>query len=99
MVYKVAVRTPLGRFTTDISMDILDDNRLVGSFVIMGLESSFEGTIDQADKVSFNGNINTPIGELEYDAIGEISGDEFHGKAKTRVGEFEFLPAMRKKRK
>ena len=96
MVYKVAIRTQVGRFNSDIEIDINNDGTLTGNFEILNMNSTFSGRASD-NNVEFTGKINTPIGELEYNAYGTIEGDDFHGIAKTRIGDFEFSPLVRRK--
>ena len=98
MVYQVAVRTPIGRFNGDVTINIQGDGTLAGHFEIMNLPSVFKGFCYPDGRVEFSGKINTPIGELEYNADGKIEDSNFFGVAKTRVGEFEFAPLIRRKK-
>ena len=99
MDYKVAVKTPLGRFNTIVEITYSEDGSLIGEFVIMGLKSTFTGKKLEEEKIDLNGMINTPIGPVEYSSRANVKEKDFEGVAHTKVGDFEFMPLVRKKRR
>lgn len=99
MDYQVAIKTPLGRMSTVIEITFNEDKTLVGEFEIMKLVSTFKGNCIDAGSIEFSGTINTPIGEIEYSANANINGNDFSGIAKTRVGDFEFMPLLRNRKR
>ncbi len=96
-LYDVEVKTPLGKFSGAIEINI-DGEAVTGSFSIMSFASEFKGHSNN-DNLTLYGSLMTPIGELEYNAEGTLSDIGFEGVAKTRIGSFEFSPPRHKLRK
>lgn len=99
MDYPVSIKTPLGRFSTVVEIEFKDDGTLLGEFEVMGLFSTFSGRKVSGNNILFNGVIDTPMGEIGYESEASIDGKDFHGKAHSRIGELEFQPLIKSRKK
>ena len=57
----------------------------------MGSKSNFSGVKISDDKCVFNGNLNTPIGNLNYKAICTVIGDTLNLDASLPQGSFKIV--------
>ena len=99
MDYPVSIKTPLGRFSTVVEIEFKDDDTLSGGFEVMGLTSTFSGRKLGGKNITFKGVIDTPMGEIGYESEASIDGKDFYGKASTRIGELEFHPLIKSRKK
>lgn len=90
MEYRIIVRTPFGRFSGTMDLNIAD-GQVAGTLAFMGFTSSFSGQGTE-NSFSFSGSFDIPIGALDYKADAEVKGDGVHGKAETRLGILVFSP-------
>ena len=90
---KVEVDTPFGTFKGSMSIEI-EGEGLTGTFSVLGMDTEFEGS-SEGSALSFSGNFSTPIGKLDYDASGEIDGDDIRGTVRTKIGNFVFRSVQR----
>lgn len=88
--YRISLKTPLGAMKGTITL-ISNGNNVQGILEMMGSKNNFNGSKIADDKCRFNGNLNTPMGNLNYDAICSVSGSTLELDAKTPAGSIKIL--------
>ena len=84
-IYSVSLNTPLGSINGKITL-ITNGNNVQGIVETMGMKNGFNGVKIANDKCKFSGNLNTPIGNLNYNAICYVSNDILELEANTPQG-------------
>ena len=70
--YNVSLNTPLGNINGSITL-ISNGNNVQGIIETMGMKNNFNGTKISNDMCKFTGSLNTPIGNITYNAM--VSGE------------------------
>ena len=86
--YNVSLNTPLGAINGTITL-ICNGNNVQGIIETMGMKNSFNGSKIYNDKCKFTGSLNTPIGNITYNATCSISNDVLTLEASTPQGNFK----------
>lgn len=66
--YRISLNTPMGPIKGNISL-VTNDTLVQGTLETMGMKNSFNGKKITDDKCNFSGNLNTPLGNISYNAI------------------------------
>jgi hypothetical protein len=85
--YAITVTTPMGGMDGKVTFRI-DGAALSGALTIMGAEHRFSGgTIDGDGKLSFSGELATPMGSQAYAVTGTLRDGKLTAAAKTKMGD------------
>lgn len=93
--YSTSLNTPMGNMNGMITL-ITNGNSVQGIIEVMGSKSSFSGVKVSNDKCTFNGNLKTPIGAIDYKAICTVIGDILNMEIYLPQGSFK-MTGKRKK--
>lgn len=55
----------------------------------MGVKNNFTGGTVENNKFAFNGEFKTPIGQITYEVLGIVQGDNLDIYAETNKGRFK----------
>lgn len=88
-VYQVAMVTTMGKKRGILTLHA-DDGALGGTLFIMGVENRIETGQVLAEHCTFNGLMQTQMGEVRYTIDCDIDGDQLSGVAKTSKGDMRF---------
>lgn len=86
--YKVSLNTPIGPINGVISL-LTNGNSVQGIIETMGMKSSFYGSKIANEKCKFNGNLNSPFGQITYDAICTVNNNSLVLEASTSQGKIK----------
>lgn len=86
--YNISLNTPIGALNGQITL-ITNGNNVQGIVETMGMKNSFNGSKISNDKCKFSGNLNTPLGNLSYNAICTVQNNILDLEANTAQGNFK----------
>ena len=86
--YELTLNTPMGNIPCKIVL-WMEKGKLSGSMEMMGSKSIFyDGKVEE-NKCIFSGQFNTPMGNINYNILGIVEGDELSIFAETNKGRFK----------
>ncbi len=86
-VYEVVVSTPMGDMPGKAVVNS-EGTSLSGMLSLMGHDNPFtDGTIDEGGNISFQGDLQTPVGKIAYTITGTLIGGVICAVARTRLGD------------
>jgi len=90
--WDIVIKTYMGdqRSTAEFQTD---GSTLTGKVTDVGTGNSatiFDGKVD-GNKFTYKATLKLPVGELTFEMIGELVGEELKGKSVNPMGEFEFI--------
>lgn len=88
--YISKIKTPMGVIDGKLVLKT-EGNSISGNIEAMGMKSSFNKGIVNGNTCKFSGIIKSFIGNISYEAIGTINGNEMRVVANTNKGRFEFI--------
>ena len=74
--YRISLNTPMGAIRGNITL-VTNDVLVQGTLELVGMKNNFNGKKIADDKCNFNGNLNTPLGNISYDAICTVIRKQF----------------------
>ncbi len=86
--YNAALNTPMGTINGKIILNSRG-NLAEGIIEIMGMRNTFKGMMVKPNVAKFSGNFNTPIGNIEYNAMCTVMNDILELSANTNKGNFK----------
>lgn len=86
--YKLSLNTPIGPLSGNIRL-YTNGNNVQGILETMGMKSNFNGSKLSNDKCQFSGNLNTPMGKLNYNATCTVAGNKLELDVATSQGSFK----------
>jgi hypothetical protein len=87
--YDIQIDTPMGTQTASLTLKT-DGNALSGSATSqMGTAEFSGGTVD-GENITWHMKINTPLGEMDLDYKGTVTGDDISGE--VVIGNFGSSP-------
>lgn len=86
--YNLKLNTPIGELTGTLELTYINGT-LGGTLETMGTKNSFTGGTVEGNKCAFSGAFKTPIGEITYEILGIVEGDNIDIYAKTNKGRFK----------
>lgn len=100
--YFLALKTPMGIKNGELTL-VENGNVLTGRMKLFGVEKSVGPGRLEGSHFTFLGELETAVGTLAYECVGQAEGDILNGIARTRKGDFPLRairkPAKRKKEK
>ena len=91
--YKIEIETPIGKQESTVVFKTNGD-KLSGTAESMMGKNDFTGTV-KGDEITFDLNINSPMGEMKLGFRGKVTGDNIAGEVK--LGDFGSSPFKGKK--
>lgn len=88
-IYMSRIKTPMGEVNGKLILKV-QGNSLSGTIEALGMKSDFTGGKVVQNKCQFSGVIRTMMGNISYEANGELKGNVLKVMAKTNMGNFEF---------
>ncbi|MFZ6028161.1 MAG: amidohydrolase family protein [Chloroflexota bacterium] len=85
-VYDVVISTPMGELPGKAVMNV-DGNSLSGSLFLLNHDNPFSGGSSEDGKVTFKGELQTPMGKMTYSVTGTLMEGKIEAVAKTKMGE------------
>ena len=86
--YYLKMNTPIGDITGNLELKMINGS-LEGYIETMGAKNHFKGEKVEGNKCAFEGKFNTPIGEITYEILGIVEGDNIDIYASTNKGRFK----------
>ena len=86
--YNLKLDTPIGEITGKLELKMVN-GYLEGYIETMGTKNQFTGGTVEGNKCAFEGKFNTPIGEITYEILGIVEGDNIDIYASTNKGRFK----------
>jgi hypothetical protein len=84
--YEVVVSTPMGELPGRAVLNI-DGNSLSGTLSLLNHDNEFSGGSIEDGKVTFKGDLKTPVGSMAYTVMGTLAEGKIEAVAKTKMGE------------
>jgi len=89
-IYEVIVSTPMGEVPGKAVLNV-DGTSLSGVLSLMKNENAFSGGTIEDGKISFKGEMKTPIGKVPYDLTGTLINGKIDAVAKTKKGNLNII--------
>lgn len=89
-IYKSTIKTPMGNIEGKLILKT-NGNNVSGSIEAMGMKSCFTNGIVNGSTCKFSGTITSFIGNITYEAMGTVTGNQMKLVANTNKGRFEFV--------
>lgn len=87
-IYEITIKTPMGAIGGRVTLKTNKDS-IVGMLEIMGNKYELsEGRI-QGNQCYFKGNIKNNVLNIQYEIMGQLTGNILNIFAKTNMGEFK----------
>jgi hypothetical protein len=84
--YEVVVSTPMGELPGKAVLNI-EGNSLSGRLSLLNHDNLFSGGSIEDGKVSFKGELKTPVGHMPYTVTGTFMEGKIEAVAKTKLGD------------
>ena len=85
--YKLSLNTPMGALSGNITLNT-NGNNVQGILETLGMKSNFNGSKIAYDKCKFSGNLNTPMGKINYTATCIVVDNNLELDISTSQGSF-----------
>lgn len=86
--YSASINSPMGPINGVVTL-MSKGNNAEGFIEIMGMKNVFKGMKIKEDVAKFSGNFNTPLGNIEYNAMCTVINDTLELSANTNKGNFK----------
>lgn len=86
--YTSSLNTPMGAISGTITL-MSKNNNVQGILEVMGMKNNFQGIRTSENECKFSGNFNTPLGNIEYNAICKVINNNLELLANTNKGNFK----------
>lgn len=87
--YMTVISSPIGEIKGSLTLKTNGTN-LSGQIEALGMKNSFTNGYVNNNRCKFSGKIQTPMGNITYEAQGVLNGTEMTIVANTNMGKFEF---------
>jgi len=87
-IYKIEIDTPMGKQESTLTLKTAGD-KLSGTMASPMGDMDFTGAVN-GDDVTWNMEINSPMGAMKLEYKGKVSGDDISGEVKA--GDFGSSP-------
>ena len=88
--YASSLNTPMGPLNGTITLQC-NGNQVQGILEIMGMRNTFQGRKTKENACAFQGNLNTPMGNISYDATCTVMNNQLELAANTNKGNFRIM--------
>lgn len=89
-IYITQVNTPMGVIDGKIALKTVGQ-KVEGNLQLMGMNGNFQGIKKGENICEFSGKLNTILGSIQYNVIGELIGEDLKITATTNKGEFKLI--------
>ncbi len=87
-IYDIKLNTPMGAMNGRVMLKTNGEN-IEGVLEIMGMKNSLNGGKVKGNQCYFKGNIKNNALSIEYEIMGQLTGNVLNIYAKTNMGEFK----------
>lgn len=87
-IYDIKLNTPMGAMNGKVMLKTNGGN-IEGVLEIMGMKNSLNGGKVKGNQCYFKGNIKNNALSIEYEIMGQLTGNILNIYAKTNMGEFK----------
>lgn len=87
-IYEIKINTPMGAMSGKVSLKTNGEN-IDGVLDIMGMKNNLNGGRIKGNQCYFKGNIKNNALNIEYEIMGQLTGNILNIFAKTNMGEFK----------
>ena len=87
-IYDIKLNTPMGAMNGKVMLKTNGEN-IEGVLEIMGMKNSLNGGKVKGNQCYFKGNIKNNALSIEYEIMGQLTGNILNIYAKTNMGEFK----------
>ena len=87
-IYDIKLNTPMGAMNGKVMLKTNGEN-IEGVLEIMGMKNSLNGGKVKGNQCYFKGNIKNNALSIEYEIMGQLTGNVLNIYAKTNMGEFK----------
>lgn len=87
-IYEIKINTPMGAMSGKVSLKTNGEN-IDGVLDIMGMKNNLNGGKVKGNQCYFKGNIKNNALNIEYEIMGQLTGNILNIFAKTNMGEFK----------
>ena len=87
-IYDIKLNTPMGAMNGRVMLKTNGEN-IEGVLEIMGMKNSLSGGKVKGNQCYFKGNIKNNALSIEYEIMGQLTGNVLNIYAKTNMGEFK----------
>ena len=87
-IYEIKLNTPMGPMGGKVMLKTNGEN-IDGVLEIMGMKNNLNGGRVKGNQCYFKGNIKNNALNIEYELMGQLTGNILNIFAKTNMGEFK----------
>lgn len=87
-IYETSINTPMGPMSGKVTLKT-NGETINGVLEIMGMKNNLEGGKVKGNQCYFKGNIKNSALSIEYEIMGQLTGNTLNIYAKTNMGEFK----------
>lgn len=87
-IYEIKLNTPMGAMSGKVTLKTNGEN-IDGVLEIMGMKNNLNGGRAKGNQCYFKGNIKNNALNIEYELMGQLTGNILNIFAKTNMGEFK----------
>ena len=87
-IYEIKLNTPMGAMSGKVTLKTNGEN-IDGGLEIMGMKNNLNGGRVKGNQCYFKGNIKNNALNIEYELMGQLTGNILNIFAKTNMGEFK----------
>lgn len=87
-IYEIKLNTPMGAMNGKVTLKTNGEN-IDGVLEIMGMKNNLNGGRVKGNQCYFKGNIKNNALNIEYELMGQLTGNILNIFAKTNMGEFK----------
>lgn len=87
-IYEIKLNTPMGAMSGKVTLKTNGEN-IDGVLEIMGMKNNLNGGRIKGNQCYFKGNIKNNALNIEYELMGQLTGNILNIFAKTNMGEFK----------
>ena len=87
-IYEISMNTPMGKMSGKVTLNSNGEN-LNGILEIMGMKNDLGNGKVRGSQCYFKGNIKNNALNIEYEIMGQLTGNILNIYAKTNMGEFK----------
>lgn len=87
-IYEIKLNTPMGAMNGKVTLKTNGEN-IDGVLEIMGMKNNLNGGRIKGNQCYFKGNIKNNALNIEYELMGQLTGNILNIFAKTNMGEFK----------
>ena len=87
-IYEIKLNTPMGAMSGKVTLKTNGEN-IDGVLAIMGMKNNLNGGRVKGNQCYFKGNIKNNALNIEYELMGQLTGNILNIFAKTNMGEFK----------